>query len=604
MAIRNSSSLNVESKNQYSLFRNLLLVCIAIVVFVNYLLLFKNAFHGLDISDEGMYLLSVSHVSENTSFHNPFGDYTRLLYLLSFQKVWLFRITGFVALGAAGAYLSSAVCSFLPRKVSKSARGSVLLSGLLIGPFYYSLGILTPSYNWLNLLCLSIGLGAVLHLLCSLPENTRCRIFHIATLAISIWVGSFAKISTGFGIFLLFIVLTGLLREPLRQTSKILLTLFSFIIVFALLHHLLISDLEVVLEKISRGQEALEILDPRYSIALAMESFKSGSIRWIIQLFGGSHILLLLIAGFLGFIYRFNDAKLFQRKEMLAVVLALPLVPFLMSVNDGNWSGVAARYNDQMWAVTQFLSLSLLFALGNACLKRTFPWTTLISAGLLLGGPVLYAFGSNNGFVEQITGATGIIGVASLVLLTSLGPIRNSVLPVVCLLLSIGAITTTINSAQDPYRQAPLTEQTVLIEIAPGAGRLYVEKNFAEDINSLRGQLKKSGWKSRTPILDFTQYSAGIVYAIDALQPVTVIPTVGGMDGVNALAEWSFNYISEHDESDVWNSAWLLFPSEKNLKNCQLCPNASVLSKLNRTFPQDYVLVATSKNFRIYKPRD
>lgn len=604
MAIRNSHNLNIESKNRCSLFSNLLFICIAIVIFVNYLLLFKNAFHGLDISDEGMYLLSVSHVSENTSFHNPFGDYTRLLYLLSFQKVWLFRITGFIALGMAGAYLGSAICSFLPHKVSKSAKGSVLLSGLLIGPFYYSLGILTPSYNWLNLLCLSIGLGAVLHLLCSLSESRRFRIIHIAALAVSIWVGSFAKISTGIGIFLLFVVLTGLLREPLRQTSKYLLSLFGFIIVFALLHHLLISDLEVVLEKVRRGQEALEILDPRYSIALAMESFKSGSIHWIIQLFGGSWIWLLLNAGFLGFIYRFNDAKIFQRKELFAIVLALPLVSFLMSANDGNWSGVAARYNDQMWAVTQFLSLSLLYMLVNACLKRTFPWTTLVSAGFLLGGPVLYAFGSNNGFVEQITGATGLIGMAAIVLLTSLGLIRNSILPVVCLLLSIGAITTTINSSHGPYRQAPLTEQTVLIEIAPGSGRLYVEENFAEDINSLRGQLSKSGWKSRTPLLDFTQYSAGIVYALDALQPVTVIPTVGGMDGVNALAEWSFKYIYEHDERDVWHSAWLLFPSEKNLQNCQLCPDPSVLSKLNRTFPEDYALVATSKNFRIYKPRD
>ena len=604
MATRNSHSLNTESERQSSFLSNLLFVCTAIVVFVNYLLLFKNAFHGLDISDEGMYLLSVSHVTEKMSFHNPFGDYTRLLYLLSFQKVWLFRITGFVALGMAGAYLSSAVCSLLPSEISKSARGSVLVSGLLICPFCYSLGILTPSYNWLNLFCLSIGLGAVMHLLCTFSESTRFRTFHLAALAISIWVGSFAKVSTGFGIFLLFLVFSGILRKPLRQTSKHALSLFSFLIVFALLHHLFISDLKVVIEKVSRGQQALEILDPRYSVSLAMESFKSGSIRWVIQLFGGSQIWLLLIAGFLVIIYRFNNAKLFQRRELIAVIPVLPLVPFLISVNNGNWSGVAARYNDQMWAVTQFLSLSLLYMLVNACLKRTFPWRTLMSAGFLLGGPVLYAFGSNNGFIEQITGATGLIGMAAIVLLTSLGLIRNSIFPVICLLLSIGAITTTINSSHDPYRQAPLTEQTVLIEIAPGSGRLYVEKDFADDINSLRGQLSESGWKSRTPLLDFTQYSAGIVYALDALQPITVIPTVGGMDGVNALAEWSFNYISEHDEKDVWNSAWLLLPSEKNLQNCQLCPETYVLSRLNRTFPDDYALIATSKNFRIYKPRD
>ena len=603
-ANRNSSNLNDEHKLKHSLFSSLLFVCTSIVIFVNYLLLFKNAFHGLDISDEGMYLLSVSHVSESMSFHNPFGDYTRLLYLLSFQKVWLFRITGFMALATAGIYLSSAINNFLPRAVSKSVKGTVLLSGLLVGPFYYSLGILTPSYNWLNLLCISVGLGAVLHLLSSRSEPSRFQVIHIAVLAIAMWVGSFAKISTGLGIFLLFLVLSVSLRKSLQQISKHVLIVFGFIIVWACLHHFLISDLTVVLEKVRRGQEALEILDPRYSVSLAMESFKSGSTRWLIQLFGGNPIWPLLVAGLLGIVYRLNDAKFFQRKELLAVGLLSPLLPFLTSVNDGNWSGVAARYNDQMWAVTQLLSLSLVLMLVDACLRRTFPLSTMIYAGFLLGGPVLYAFGSNNGFLEQITGATGIIGMSSLVLLTSLGLIRISILPVVCLLFSLGALITTVNSSQDPYRQAPLAQQSVLIEIAPGSGRLYVEKNFAEDINSLRRQLEKSGWKSRTPLLDFTQYSAGVVYAVDGLQPVTVIPTVGGMAGVNALAEWSFNYISEHDEKNIWGSAWLLFPSEKNLKNCQLCPDVSVLQRLNRSFPQDYALVAASRNFRIYKPRD
>lgn len=604
MVEKQASTLSGEAKFQRSFISDVLFLCIAVVVLVNYVLLFRSAFHGLDISDEGMYLLSVSNVSERTSFHNPFGDYTGLLYSLSFQKVWLFRITGFLALALTGTYLSSAVSRFLPPEVSNSIRGSVILSGLLVGPFYYSIGILTPSYNWLNLLCIAVGLGAILHILLPLPELPRYQLVHIALLAMAVWVGSFAKITTGLGIILLFLILSVFLRSPRRHSYERLLTVFGFITLYAFMHHLLISDLKIVLEKISRGQEALEILDPRYSVSLALESFRAGSIHWLSNLVGGRLIWPLLIAGALGLIFRFKQAKFFQRVEFQMAVLILPFVPFLISVTDGNWSGVVARYNDQMWAVTQLLSLSLLLMMVDAGLRGRFPFSILICATFLLGGPVLYAFGSNNGFVEQITGATGIIGIAAITLMTSLRFIRISTLSVICLCLAIGALITTVNSSQDPYRQAPIAQQSVRIEIAPGSGRLYVEKTFAEDLTSLRGQLEKANWKSRTPILDFTQYSAGVVYALDGMQPETVIPTVGGMPGVNALAEWSFDYISEHDNKNIWGNAWLLFPSERNLNSCQFCPDPSVLQKLNRLFPQDYVIVAASRNFRIYKPRD
>jgi hypothetical protein len=56
-----------DNKHQGLYLSVLLAASTAIVVAINYLLLFKNAFHGLDISAEGMYLLSV-RIAEEPKF--------------------------------------------------------------------------------------------------------------------------------------------------------------------------------------------------------------------------------------------------------------------------------------------------------------------------------------------------------------------------------------------------------------------------------------------------------------------------------------------------------------------------------------------------------
>lgn len=599
-----STDFKNRAKLRESQVLRLLATCATLTVAITYLILFKNAFHGLDISDEGMYLLSVHNVSNETAFHNPFGDYTGLLFKLSGEKLWLFRISGFLVLGSSGLYLGRAIARFLPSNSSRTIYWNFQLTGLLIVPFYYALGILTPSYNWLNLLCLCLGLGAILNI----QNSQRPPRFTITTavfiLSLAIWVGTFAKLSTGIGIFLIFLFASIFSRRSMVHLLQEIGEVFCFVLTFAFLHHLFISPLGTTLEKISRGQQALEVLDPQYSIGLAIDSFKRGSIEWLREVMGFGVLWPVITAVALLAVVCLR-AWISQRSTYLAYALSLFAIGFgIFSEINGDWTGVSARYNHQMWAVTHLLSLSIFSVLLFACLDKRRPFSPILLTSSLLGIPVLYAFGSNNGFIMQITGATGVFGLVTIFLLSTTERLRGTLTATTCLVLSFGALSTTLSSSRTPYRQVPLAQQNVLIEITRGGGRLYVDRNFANEINTLRSQLKSNGWKSKTPLLDFTQYSAGVVYALDAQQPITAIPTVGGMGGVNALAEWSLSYITKHDEEKIWPSAWLLLPSLQNSKECQLCPDISVLKLLDRSFPSDYDIAATSKNFRIYKPRD
>jgi len=114
--------------------------------------LIRCSFHGLDISDEGMYLLSAERPTVDSAFHNPFGDYTGLLYRLSFQQVWLFRVLGILILSLAGIFLARAVHrAARPDEIDK---WNAMTIGALVAPFYYAIGLYTPSYNWLNLVAI------------------------------------------------------------------------------------------------------------------------------------------------------------------------------------------------------------------------------------------------------------------------------------------------------------------------------------------------------------------------------------------------------------------------------------------------------------------
>jgi hypothetical protein len=584
--LSNSRAKLIRDKTHVSLLA--IFILFTIFISLSFLLLIKNAFHGFDITDEGMYLLSVHKVSNEMAFHNPFGDYTGILFRLCLQKVWLFRIGGYFVLGMSGVYVSKAISQYLPENSHRITKWIVITSGLLVVPFYYALGILSPSYNWLNLCCITLGLGVLTN-------------FALST---AIWIGTFAKLSTGLGILLISVVIPLMLRRSLRSIFKNLAIQSVSVLLLAVLHQLFISPLSLVAEKISRGQHALEILDPQYSISLALRSFRTGASHWLQTLLGYQFILMLIFIFISIAISRRWSRKKAGGTSISILLIMLPILSVIDSFTKGDWAGYAAKYNDQMWAVTQILSVGLTIFVVSSVAKRTFDFSLSLKGLAILGGPVLYAFGSNNGFIEQITGASGLIALLAILLLTFDERTKGILLAIACLVLSLGAFHTTLEAGRNPYRQAPISQQEVLIEISAGGGRLYVERNFAEDVNSLRSQLKKKGWRDRTPMLDFTKYSAGIVYALDAQQPITIIPTVGGLPGVNELADWSLRYINDNDPDGNWSSAWILLPSEKNLAVCELCPDTAALRHLNRIFPTDYELVATSTNFRIYRPRD
>ena len=231
---------------------------VASVVIGTYFQLIFGALHGIDISDEGMYLLSAQRPTAESAFHNPFGDYTNLLYKLSFHQVWLFRVLGILILGLCGAAVTSAIYRVALQSQHKQIdRLTFALLGMNIAPFYYAIGLFTPSYNWLNLVALSLGCASIINL-CN--EKTRTnQAFQwtwASVFSIAVWIGTFAKMSTGPGLLAIFAV-SFLISGPKKNDIKRFAIGSSATLIFlALFHSLFISSLSTVATKMSRGQKA------------------------------------------------------------------------------------------------------------------------------------------------------------------------------------------------------------------------------------------------------------------------------------------------------------------------------------------------------------
>jgi len=128
---------------------------------------------GLDLSDEGLYLLAASNSDLEKSLGSPWGWHVRPLYLLAGENIANFRTLGGVIILLLAAILGSQLaitkCAGCSIKdgfcTSKFMKFSFIASSILSALYFYSGMLRTPSYNWVavvGLYAVSIGFVKVL----------------------------------------------------------------------------------------------------------------------------------------------------------------------------------------------------------------------------------------------------------------------------------------------------------------------------------------------------------------------------------------------------------------------------------------------------------
>jgi len=594
------------SQNRKGLFdRGIIALAVLFTSLVTYLIL-DSSLRGIDISDEGMYLLSASSSDSNSSFHNTFGDYTGLLLKLAFNQIWLFRWFGALLLITAGGVLGNKLFQ-LGNNPSRVRRYQYISVGSTVGPFYFATGLITPSYNWLNIFSLVLG-GICCLWIANNREIDRLAASKLALLAVaSCWFGAFAKASSGPGIGLLILATLVLTKKKKQERARIFSFSVLYFIMFLVWHVAAIAPISTTVEKLRRGHNQLLLLDPAYGISRALDDFTWGIKEWISKSTTQYPIISFLLAFMIASslvqpLLRKLCWRNFRLTLYIQVFSSVALIAFfLFAFVDGLWAGYSEKYVNQMWAVSGVFVISIASLISNKFDCSEWPnQNEIFPVVILIALSVLYAFGSGNGFVNQLTGATGLIALAGFHLLASVAKQRRTGASIATFVLLLGTLQVTREAQQNPYRQPPRSVQKYSLEIREGFGSVYVDVQMKQLVQELRLEMETHGWNDNMRLLDLTRYSAGLVFMLGAKPPLTIIPTVGGYPTVNQVAEWSISQTLMMDSE--WKDAWLLLPVNAEEAPPDGRPSLDVLKTLDRTFPMDYVLVAESFGFAIWKP--
>jgi hypothetical protein len=592
-----------------------LAVTLIIPVAISTFWLVSSSFRGLDFSDEGMYLLSASANEPLASFHNPFGTYTGLLFDLSLGQVWLFRTIGICLLAGSGSVLGFAIYRYIDKSHKRSGQALMIAVGSTIGIFYYATGLMTPSYNWLNLFALVLGAIACL----MIADKTIASSYKLMgvgfLLAASSLIALFAKFSSAFGIISVALVITWFSGRNWRDIKILSVSFVCASVLLGVVHHFFIESWSISYMKYSRGKTSLEILDPAYNTDVAVAAFKIDFQYWINTVLSIDKRLFLGVLFYLFVLFLFNAKRLRKMARTRGIVvfaLSLLIVTYVLirTLDLKLWAGHSGLYINQMWAVSWLFScglglgLPLYIARGHYDHAAFILKRQMVVVFVCISMACLYAIGSGNGFLRQLTGASGFILISAVCIPLSFNTKDSFRIAFMIACVGLyGAVETTNQANLFPYRQTTRKDQTEWLSLGKGRGSLLVAPELASTVTDLRSQLKSSSWKKETPLLDLTSYSAGLVYLLEAKPPITIIPTVGGYTTVDDLMQWSVEQALK-DDKETWKEAWLLTNSDASTMPTDGRPNPNVTRLLDKIFPDDYRLVASTAYFSIWEPKD
>jgi len=209
-------------------------------------------------------------------------------------------------------------------------------------------------------------------------------------------------------------------------------------------------------------------------------------------------------------------------------------------------------------------------------------------AMLFFAMPHIYSFGTNSNYWDRGSSAAIFWLLGGVIILAPLIHGRVGLVIVFPIVLATQAITAIIlqTGLEIPYRQPqPLRLNQTVLEIGPQKSTLILPHGYAEYISNAMTSAHNAGFEPKTPVIDLTGQSPGILYAIGA-ESIGHAWMIGGYPGSEAFVEAGLKQVSCEKNAH----AWVLF--EQKVKRTRIIP-ADFMMRLGLDFPNDYEKVGT-----------
>lgn len=508
-----------------------------------------------DISDEGLYLLAAENGFGPRRFGSGFGAVTGVLYASVGGDLTGFRLLGLLVMIAANASLAWGTILCLPAKTSR--RGvtfAFLLITVLPSVTYYThFPLITPSYNWSSQVGLTLFAAAVLLLTQSRFRFAGDWMLFLALAGVGLSVALWSKPTTVL-LYPLLLTLLLIFGRPNRGLTLRLVAIAPSALIVALLYSQLVSDPISEVRRALSAYEGLKAIDPNYGLIQSLEIWLETSAPVLAGAVVGYSFLGLVLA-----IVQKTSVK--NRAQILRLVDYAWLTSVLLTMAVISIATIAGKTDLRQLPFLYFLTLlwialrGILSFLSARSAGRKIAPESIALAVLISTMPAAHGLGSNNG-VSQLSLALGLsVGLGFAVFVGS-GRAPHATLAVAAATTGVFVACLTLAAAQNPYRSSPLVENTSLLQI--GGGAVYVNPTLAENLEALKICAQNSGLTRETLILDFTYWSPGVVFFLEARAPATLI--VAAKEGSD-FSKFALELESRKSGLLGLKEAWILLPS-------------------------------------------
>ena len=546
--------------------------CLLSTILILYFI-FKFSAYGIDFTDEGFYLNSISNpflykgaVSQFRYIYHP------LYNLVDGNIVWLRRLNFFITF-----FLSCTLVYLVINKLIKFEKINkviqyILSSGIAISSFTY-VHIQTPSYNHLTfqaLLIISIGIALI--------DATKFNknILSYIIIGIGGWLTFMAKPSSAVGAAL--IVLIYLILSKNFQLRFLLIAAATPFILFIISAYIIDGSMITYIERYVISLK-LPILTQRHSL---------NSIFRIDNLYLSNKITLSIFFIFLISIYFIllvlKNYKINNFIYVITCFLILVIIATL-AITEINWNPNYGRNQPFLLfgIVCACLLISIIFILKNKIEIYNIDWGFFF---LFLILPYILALGSGINYWHQSGIASLFWLISGFILIIPWFCKLKLYQPIIFLVLLSQLITSlhVKERIEKPYRyNQPLRLDDSRIVVNNKNHQLILSKEFANYISDARKIAAQSGFTKGDPIIDLSGQSPGLLYLLDA-KSIGTAWNIGGYEASLDLAKATFNII---DCEDIAN-AWVLYEN-KGPRSI----STDLLTSLGMSFPIQYLLVGS-----------
>ena len=566
---------------------------------------------GLNIMDEGFYLLQAKYPDEVLATPTSYYYYSALVFRLTGYHVVAFRLSGFFLMVVSThifcfGFLKMLKLTGLSFPQTRSFRincWAFLGLGMMV---YYSSYIqqrLSLSYNMLDTVALYSALGLFLSGVSLEKDAAGKQVFSAMSFLLTgvfIGIAFFAKFPTAILLLVLFPLLsvTGIMKGYRRAMMMI----FAGFFLWLLFHFILFQTPAEWWEKFNRNRVFIRY----YAFSFLITNYYHQSLDLLKNAFGGVPLANgLLLSGFaLLVVLQKTKKMMFQSKKMLLFLFVFLLAGFELctKVTDpGSW-GVNVVNVYASWLFLLFIAaiLNVLFhRINNEAMIKT--WMPLLPLCLLL-------------FCFPFAGAIGTVNIININLVFHLAPWfglmlllllivsdqKNSkiIIPVGTLMIGIFVAAHILYSSVHPaapFQRNGILKLTEPTDIGTPATSLKLDLETRAFYRDIRRVARENGFREDSDILAFFDMP-GLVFAMGGKSPGFTWYFGNWYIGANDAIEHILGFV----KPERLKKAFLLQSADH-----QKLPD---LGKFGITFPQEYVLCGeflfpgTNNKILLWKP--